>query len=173
MRRACQGRRTVPNSLGESQDRIGWRRFMEGMISKEFASEHNATYIRGHSRLNGKAWARQLVQRLLEFTHGIWVYRNALMHDNVTGLLASDRKEDLLRHIMEQKDLGEEGLAEEDRYLLEINLDDLETSSGETQAYWLLAIKAARKVVRLRMRTETTASEEDVTIEEGLYISSH
>ena len=172
LRRVCQTRRTIPNSLGESQDRIGWRRFMEGMISKEFASEHNATYILGHSRLTGQAWARQLVQRLLEFTHGIWVYRNALMHDNVTGLLASDRKEDLLRHIMEQKDLGEEGLAEEDRYLLEINLDDLETSSGETQAYWLLAIKAARKVVRLRTRTETTASEEEVTMEEGLYISS-
>ena len=37
------------------------------------------------------------------------------------------------------------GLDEGDRYLLEINLDDLETTSGETQAYWLLAIIAARE----------------------------
>ena len=42
-------------------------------------------------------------------------------------------------------DLGGEGLDEQDHYLLEINLDDLETSSGKDQHYWLLQIKAARR----------------------------
>eukprot|EP00984_Skeletonema_dohrnii_P006037 scaffold2136_cov79-Skeletonema_dohrnii-CCMP3373.AAC.4 len=40
--------------------------------------------------------------------------------------------------------MGMDGLAEEDRYLMEINLGDLETTSGEYQAYWLLSVKAAR-----------------------------
>ena len=40
--------------------------------------------------------------------------------------------------------MGEEGLDERDHYLLEINLEDLETSTEEDQHYWLLQIKAAR-----------------------------
>ena len=33
--------------------------------------------------------------------------------------------------------MGLKGVGEEDKYLIEINLDDLETTSGEHQAYWL------------------------------------
>ncbi len=46
--------------------------------------------------------------------------------------------------IQEQRDLGREGLREEDEYLMEINLDNLENSLGESQQYWLLAIRVAR-----------------------------
>ena len=98
------------------------------MVSKEFEQQHEATYQAGRSRLSGKAWVRHLVQRLLEFTHGIWIYRNALMHDNISGLLASERKEELLKLIAEQQERGEDDLEEEDRWLLEVNLDDLETT---------------------------------------------
>ena len=49
------------------------------------------------------------------------------MHDNVSGLLALERKEELLKLIAEQQERGEDGLEEEDRWLLEVNLDDLET----------------------------------------------
>ena len=42
-------------------------------------------------------------------------------------------------------DQGPEDLLGEDRYLLEINHDDLDSSNGEKQEYWLLAIQAARK----------------------------
>ena len=40
--------------------------------------------------------------------------------------------------------VGEE-LVEDDKYLLEINLEDMETTSGEIQEYWLLAIQAAQE----------------------------
>jgi hypothetical protein len=64
--------------------------------------------------------------------------------------LATARKEELQRAIEDELELGGEGLAEEDLYLLEINLDDLETTSGELQAYWLLSIRAAREWRRLQ-----------------------
>ncbi len=35
-------------------------------------------------------------------------------------------------------DLGGKGLDERDHYLMEINLEDLESSSGKDQHYWLL-----------------------------------
>jgi len=77
--------------------------------------------------------------------------------------------------IAEQQERGEDGLLEEDRWLLEVNLDDLETTSGETQAYWLLAIKAARRVylLRLGLLDDSNSHSEDITFEDGLSIVSH
>ena len=54
------------------------------------------------------------------------------------------RKEELQREIEEEQDRGYNGLLEEDQFLAEVNLDDLEESSGERQEYWLVAIRAAR-----------------------------
>jgi hypothetical protein len=66
-------------------------------------------------------------------------------------------------------------MEEEDRWLLEVTLDDLETTSGETQAYWLLAIKAARRayLLRLGLLDDSNSHSEDITLEDGLSIASH
>ena len=67
-----------------------------------------------------------------------------LVHDTVSGLKAAERKEELQREIEDQIKLGGAGLDEHDRYLLDINLEDLETSTEEDQYYWLIEIRAAR-----------------------------
>ena len=59
-------------------------------------------------------------------------------------------KEELMKEIEHQLDLGEEGLAEEDKFLLECNFDELATTNGKQQEYWILAIHAAREACRLR-----------------------
>ena len=71
------------------------------------------------------------------------------------GVNATLRKEELQRLIEDQLELGGEGLEEADKYLLEINLEDLATTSGETQSYWLLAIRAARAARILRGNENT------------------
>ena len=82
------------------------------------------------------------------------------MHDNVAGVVATERKEKLQEAIETQILQGGDGLEEEDRYLLDIRLDDLEGTSGETQEYWLLAITAAREASILRGQ-QTAHSETD------------
>ena len=55
-----------------------------------------------------------------------------------------------------QQELGTEGLLDEDCYLAECNLGNLEETSGVKETYWLLAIKAAREAKRLeRIRVST------------------
>ena len=125
--------------LATSQDTIGWRRFMEGMISKEIIHLQSQYYEAQGGWMTPKAWARTLVVKLLEVTHGQWIYRNILVHDAMTGTLATRRKEKLQTEIEDQIELGGEGLSADDKWLLEINLEDLETTSGETQEYWILA----------------------------------
>ena len=44
------------------------------------------------------------------------------MHDPVSGTIATVKKEELLLEIERQRELGNTGLLEEDKYLAEMNL---------------------------------------------------
>ena len=130
------------------------------MISKE------ATRLQGENlALQGrqyrlKAWSSGLVVRLLEITHGQWIYRNYVVHDSVSGTLANADKEQLQLEIDKQREMGDDGLLEEDQYLAEINLEELGTTNGMKQMYWLLAIQTARK--RFFLRTGSQSAETPV-----------
>ena len=127
---------------------------MEGMISKEMVDIQRKFCEWADTKLTAEQWAHGLITKLMETTHGQWLYRNVHVHDKITGTLATCRKEELKEAILDQLYIGEEGLAEEDKYLLEINLKDLECTSGIKQHYWLLAIRAARKWQELQAQEE-------------------
>ncbi len=131
--------------MGRSQDMIGWRRLMEGMISREILPLQEEFINAGGSTILLSDWAQGLVVKLLECTHGQWLYRNLHVHDLIAGAATTARKEEIKKFIEDQLDMGGEGLDKLDKSLLEINLQDLETSSGEDQHYWLLQIEAARQ----------------------------
>jgi hypothetical protein len=58
-------------------------------------------------------------------------------------------KANLLKEIENLLTLGPEGLEEEDRFLLECNFDNLLSTMGKHQGYWLLGIQAAREASRI------------------------
>jgi hypothetical protein len=131
--------------MAKDQDNIGWRGFMEGMVYQRLREIQSMfTCIEG-SRLTPEQWGRGVVTKLLEATHGQWLYRCAQVHDRVQGTLPTQHKEDLQREIEYQQEQGFDELLEEDRYLAEVNLEDLENSPGERQEYWLVAMQAARE----------------------------
>jgi hypothetical protein len=56
------------------QDEIGWQRFMEGMVSKglrEIQSNHSMTE---GSNVSPEQWTTGVIIKLLEVTHGQWLY---------------------------------------------------------------------------------------------------
>jgi hypothetical protein len=61
--------------------------------------------------------------------------------------------------------LGPQDLQEEDQYLAEVNLDNLEDSLGERQEYWLIAIQAARKAGQLAQELANKESMDSGDIE--------
>ena len=85
----------------------------------------------GCCNLSLENWAKGLVVKLLEAMHGQWLYRNVVVHDLVGGLEAVKRKQELQVEIERQMELGGDGLDKQDEYLLEINLEGMERSSGE------------------------------------------
>lgn len=63
----CVGKATKFRQMAESQDKIGWRQFMEGMISKEILNLHYSTTCENEEDMpTPKAWAKGLVIKLLE-----------------------------------------------------------------------------------------------------------
>ena len=57
--------------------------------------------------------------------------------------------------IEKQQELGTDSLGEGYKYLMEINLEYLENTSGEKQQYWFLEIRAARESIRVRTYNRT------------------
>jgi hypothetical protein len=141
-------------ALGCLQDKIGWRQFLEGMVSTEIVALQRQFCAVNGSRMSLNKWSSGLITRLLEITHGQWLYCNFIVHDPLSGIIATGKKEELILEIERQQELGDAGLLEEDKYLAEVNLGDIENTSGERLHYWLLAIKTARKAKILREQQE-------------------
>ena len=55
--------------LVQSQDLIGWRKFMEGMISKEITCIQKSYLALSSYHLSIKRWTKGLITKLLEVTH--------------------------------------------------------------------------------------------------------
>jgi hypothetical protein len=112
------------------QDIIGWDNFAMGMISTKLLAIQSV-----HHHTNGESpcttrWITGLITQLLQVTHMQWIYRCVLVHDPTTGTLILGHKAELLKEIEHQLTLGLEGLAEEDRFLLECNFNELTSTSG-------------------------------------------
>jgi hypothetical protein len=156
MTEICSNKAYHYQLMAADQDAIGWRRFMEGMVCHH-AQGMQTTYAAVKGLLvSPSQWTEGFVIKLLEATHSQWLYRCVQIHDKVTGTCITACKEEILQEIERQLELGTKDLLDEDQYLAEVNLNDLESSSGECQEYWLLAICAAREASALvRQQTPT------------------
>ncbi len=63
------------------QDEIGWRWFMEGMVSKGLREIQTTYSAVDESNVSPEQWTTGVVVKLLEATHGQWLYRCIQVHD--------------------------------------------------------------------------------------------
>jgi hypothetical protein len=140
----CRGRDSQYTKMADEQDAIGWRRFMEGMVTRSIRRIQEMYTTMDGSNLSPEKWTIGVVTKLLKATHGQWLYQCVQIHDRLNGMNAMLRKEELQREIESQQEMGMEGLMEEDQYLAEVNLEDLESITGKRQEYWLVVIRVAQ-----------------------------
>ena len=108
--------------------------------------------------MSNDVWMTGMIIKLLKITHGQWLYRNVMVHDSTTSTLITNRKEEIQLEIERQQELGSGGLLEEYYFLAEVWLEDLESTNGDRQEYWLLDIKSARKAKVIRYATTKKTS---------------
>ncbi len=140
----------IMQDLAELQDIIGWDNFAMGMVSKKLLQIQSAHLLQFNSACTAKKWISGFITQLLQMAHSQWIYRFVLVHDRTTGTLILANKDKLLKEIKHQLSLRPEGLAEEDRFLLECNFEEMVSMNVEQQEYWLLAIQAAQEADRLQ-----------------------
>jgi hypothetical protein len=92
--------------MATDQDDMGWQRFMEGMVCRQ-AQNIQDTYssVEGSNILSCQ-WSQGLVVKLLETTHGQWLYRCVQVHDKVAGTCINACKEEIHCEIERQLELG-------------------------------------------------------------------
>ena len=138
-------------ALAVSQDLIGWREFTEGHISTHFYVIQSFHLSMSGSLLNGEDWVKHFISKLLQITHGQWIFRNISLHDMTRGYLHNKKAGELLQIINEFSEVAPEEIPEDSRFLLEINFTELTKSHLEHQTYWTLAMDAAVKAQELEM----------------------
>jgi hypothetical protein len=130
-------------ALATSQDKIGWRNFMEGCISTHFYFIQHYHLALSGSYLNGSNWTKPLISKLLHITHSQWIYCNFTLHDKQCGYLHNKTLKDIRLTIEELAETCPEDIPEESKFLLEINFGELTKSHIENQQYWIIALQAA------------------------------
>ena len=69
----CVSLGTQFNNMAKAQDAIGWRRFMEGIVCREMRHIQYKFYHSQGTQLSSTRWAKGLILKLLETTHGQWI----------------------------------------------------------------------------------------------------
>ncbi len=134
----CADSLDLPPILREyasAQDIIGWDNFVMWVISHRLLPIQSAHFHTAGKSYRTTRWIAGLITQLLQVTHTQWINQCMLVHNCTTGVLISTHKADLLKEIKNQLSLGPDDLAEEDRFLLECNFDNITSTSGEAQGY--------------------------------------
>ena len=131
--------------LALSQDKIGWRNFTEGKVTKVFRRVQESYLASADTNLSADSWMKGFVGKLLAMTHSQWIFRCISKHHRTQGSLVIATKEELMKEIERQLDMGVDAIADEDRWMLEIDACELKEKSLADQQYWLYAVEAARQ----------------------------
>ena len=140
---SCNSRQLL--ILAKTQDMIGWRNFTEGKLTRYFRVVQKRYLSHAGASLTVDSWLKAFISKLMEMTHGMWIFRCISKHHRTKGSLVLASKAKLFKEIERQLAMGEEAIAEEDRWMLEVDVAQLRDSTLEEQQYWLHAIEAARQ----------------------------
>ncbi len=68
--------------LLKHQAALGWRRFFEGWISREWTKAQQAYYQSTKSLRTGRRWTIALIKKLGDIAWDLWEHRNGVLHES-------------------------------------------------------------------------------------------
>jgi hypothetical protein len=131
--------------VAESQDRIGWVEFLHGKVTTKFWKIQQAHCIMAGTRISSDDWITHFTRQLIEISHAQWLYRNFTLYHYTKGYLCLRTVNDIRREVEELADTQPSDIPRESCYLLEISLRPNKLTLDIEDAYWVAAMKAAKK----------------------------
>ena len=128
-----------------AQRQIGWRPFMGGCISFEWAKVQENYYKWIGRKKTGKRWAVALIQKLWDVSWDQWECRNGALHNtpmaaDLSGALSLDRA------ISAECELGPRGLPYRVQRKFPSDITKILTSPLIERKCWLVLVRAAHEV---------------------------
>jgi hypothetical protein len=112
------------------QSRIGWRRFFEGWLARDWSVAQQAYYQLIKSRRSGKRWAVELIKKLWAIAWDLWEHRNGILHDTQNEVTKTEMRA-LHRNVTDAyTNLMEKVLPAHDRHLISLKLSRLLKKDG-------------------------------------------
>jgi len=131
------------------QDLIGWTEFLHGKVSVEIAAIQNLHCMSFSScRITGADWMKAFISHLIQISHSQLIFWNYTLHDKQRGYLHLHLRKEVLREIHDLLETPPSEVPPECQYLLELDHSAMYNASYEEQAYWVLALNAARRAGR-------------------------
>jgi hypothetical protein len=97
---------------------------------------------------------KAFISHLLQISHSQWIFRNYTLHDKQRGYLRLRLRSKVLCEIHELLETSPSEVPPESQYLLELDHSAMYKALYEEQAYWVLALKAARRAGRRAITTK-------------------
>ena len=141
--------------IARSFDALGWDEIMHGRLPLTLRSHQQHFCALMNHRHSGDDWIKQFTRRLLDITHGQWLYRNISLHNRSSGLLLKQKQADITQAVAHLADSDPADIPEESKFLLEIDPVSLSQSPVEQKQYWVAAMAAALTAGQRRHRQPT------------------
>jgi hypothetical protein len=132
-------------SAAADQDLIGWQNFVEGKIAKSWGDLQLTHLHEQFSKRTVDRWTAGLVSHMLEFTHGMWIHRNNVLHAVDEQGLPLRQAAELESTIHAEFSKDTEGLARRDYHFIRRGRDDVFSMSASDKQAWLRGIQLARE----------------------------
>ena len=135
--------RHVPQCL-ESQIRIGWTGFLEGLLSREWSIQQSSYYLTQGSRQSGDRWAVELSKRLWKMVFAMWDHRNQALFET-DQVEAMNGLAPLKAAISRELEIGTRGLDPSFQPYFTITSETFSKMSPLSLRRWFALIHQARK----------------------------
>jgi hypothetical protein len=119
------------------QSRIGWRRFFEGWIVKDWTDAQQAYYKISKSLRSGRRWTIELIKKLWDVAWDLWEHRNSILHKE-QNVVTTQVSRSLNRQVSSAyTDLHSLLLKFHDKHLLALKLSHLLKKDDGYKKVWL------------------------------------
>jgi hypothetical protein len=124
-------------------DELGYQNLLEGRIPMLFYMSRVEDIRRLCLRKHARHWCNGLILQLLEITHRQWTFHNGTVHlKGPDGLMAAQQCS-LANKCEALLWTDPSTLLSEDRYLLDVDFEDLGDASASSRQMWLAEMDAA------------------------------
>jgi hypothetical protein len=149
---------TLPPQLElaiQAQQQIGWNNLLFGRVATKWMGLQEEHYRTTGSRRAAERWAADMTYRLLQFSHGLWMARNRLLHERDEQGLLLKEGQTLHDAMLERFHRGRQALLPADYHLIEHRSLALLLALPPPEKHtWLAAITLAHRMTKRTRGTE-------------------